>query len=566
MIKRGYLKPNGTGPNSKRHFPKYFGLLLSFTIIFILLAGCSQSSSLSPSATTTTAATTAVAPKTTPAQSVTAAPPSASQTTAAATTPKNGGTLRVMNDSAPGGPTGYPPEVNSSSNMYFSLCVEPLVRETNTGEIIPWLAESYKIADDYKSITFNLRKGVKFHDGSDFNAQVAKWNIDNAINAKLEPYFASVDAVNDYSIKVNFSQWQNVIINNFAGDTVLYMISKASFDKNGLDWVRQNPVGTGPFKFASYQTGVSWKTVKNPDYWMKGFPYLDGIEMKIVADPMTQQAAMLNKEADMILTIPGKIVHDMNSAGLQVITRPIDTIDIFPDTGNADSPFAKKNVRESVEYALDRESIAKSLLYGYFKAPNQIPGSGLPIYNPNISTVRKFDVAKAKQLLADAGYATGFKTSIIAAPMSLNKDIIVATQGYLSAVGIQADIQYPDPAKWTSDYMTGKWQSSLLVTPVPGSNNYNFSLNRWLGPNSPFFKNWQRTPEFIQAFNASVNSPAANINLQRAVVEQVAKDCSLIPINEGGRAWVIQSYVMNAGCHTWAWGPYFTPYQAWINK
>jgi peptide/nickel transport system substrate-binding protein len=561
MIKRGYLKPNGMRPVSKRHFFEYFGLLISLAIIVTLLAGCSQSTSSSPSAQTPTAATTAAAPKTTSAQTT-----AASQTTAAATTPKNGGTLRVMIDSAPGGPTGYPPEVNSSSNSYFSLCVEPLVRETSTGEIVPWLAESYKIADDYKSITFNLRKGVKFHDGSDFNAAVAKWNIDNAISAKLEPYFASVEVVNDSSIKVNFNQWQNIIINNFAGDTVLYMISKTAFDKNGLDWVRQNPVGTGPFKFASYQTGASWKTVKNPDYWMKGFPYLDGIEMKIVPDPMTQQAAMLNKEADMILMIPNKVVHDMESAGLKVITRPIDTIDLYPDTGNADSPFSKKNVREAVEYALDRESIAKSLLYGYFKAHNQIPGSGLPIYSPNISVVRKFDVAKAKQLMADAGYATGFKTSIIAAPMSLNKDIIVAVQGYLAAIGIQADVQYPDPAKWTSDYMTGKWQSSLLVTPIPGSNNYNFSLNRWLGPSSPFFKSWQRTPEFIQVFNASVNSPAADINLEKAVVDQVAKDCSLIPINEGGRAWVIQSYVTDAGCHSWAWGPYFTPHQAWLNK
>ena len=122
-------------------------------------------------------------------------------------------------------------------NAQYSL--ESLLRQDNKGNIIPWLAESYKIADDLKSITFNLRKGVKFHDGSDFNAEAAKWNLDNFIQAKMESSWASVDILDDYTIRVNITQWTNTVLTSFADAmTPVFMVSKAAFDKNGKDWMK----------------------------------------------------------------------------------------------------------------------------------------------------------------------------------------------------------------------------------------------------------------------------------------------------------------------------------------
>ena len=129
-----------------------------------------------------------------------------------------------------------------------------------------------------KSITFNLRKGVKFHDGSDFNAEVAKWNLDNMIKAEASAFasWASVDIIDDYTIRVNFTKWQSTLPMSFAeGNPWAPMVSKAAFEKNGLEWMRANPVGTGPFKFESFQLDASLKVVRNPDYWIKGKPYLD---------------------------------------------------------------------------------------------------------------------------------------------------------------------------------------------------------------------------------------------------------------------------------------------------
>jgi peptide/nickel transport system substrate-binding protein len=224
-----------------------------------------------------------------------------------------------MWDSVPPSSIGYPPDLIGDASSCPQLNIEGLLRENNKGEMSPWLAESYKVADDLKSITFTLRKGVKFHDGSDLNAQVAKWNLDNRIAAKLEPFWTSIDIVDDYTVRVNLNQWRNTIIRNFGDGPGGWMISKAAFDKNGLDWVRQNPVGTGPFKFVSFARDTSYKTVKNPNYWQTGKPYLDGVDVVFVSDPLTQQAVMKSGAADMMILEPGKQAYDMQQAGLTII-------------------------------------------------------------------------------------------------------------------------------------------------------------------------------------------------------------------------------------------------------
>ena len=121
------------------------------------------------------------------------------------------------------------------------MVVEPLLHVDSKGNITPCLAETYKVADDLKSITFNLRKGVKFHDGTDFNAQAAKWNLDNTIAKKSQPYWVSVDIIDDYTIRLNLNSWSNTILTGL--EAASRMVSQAAFQKNGADWMRNNPVG-----------------------------------------------------------------------------------------------------------------------------------------------------------------------------------------------------------------------------------------------------------------------------------------------------------------------------------
>ena len=218
--------------------------------------------------------------------------------------PRRGGKLRLMAGSSPAANIGWPAEMvtsTSASGVNQDIC-ETLLRGDNKGGVYPWLAESYNIADDMGSITFHLRKGVLFHDGSVFNADIAKWNLENYIATKVAPYtmWDSVDLIDDYTIRVNFNKWECTLPSSFAeGNPVAPIVSKAAFEKNGIEWMRANPVGTGAFKFVSFSQDVSLKEVRNPDYWLQGKPYLEEVEYLYINDAATQKMVMQVGDCDL---------------------------------------------------------------------------------------------------------------------------------------------------------------------------------------------------------------------------------------------------------------------------
>ena len=164
---------------------------------------------------------------------------------------------------------------------------------------VPWLATGWKIAKDLRSITFTLRKGVKFHDGTDFNAEAVKWNLDRyrtSTNTELKSV-ESVEVLDPFTVKLNLSKWSSTLIDNFTMHAGM-MISPTSFQKNGADWAKTHPVGTGPFKLAYWQRDTSVKFEKFPGYWQKGKPYLDGVEWVIIADMVTRTMAFKKGEAE----------------------------------------------------------------------------------------------------------------------------------------------------------------------------------------------------------------------------------------------------------------------------
>ena len=364
-----------------------------------------------------------------------------STTTGSALTPKYGGVLKVLGATSVSGNIGWPSEMIFEGKV-CQFAMETLLRQDNHGNAYPWLAESYKVADDMKSVTFILRKEIKFIDGSDFNAEVAKWNLDSMIDAKMEPYWSSVDIIDEYTIRVNLTQWNCTLLSSF-GDAQqkAYMVSKVAYEENGKEWMEKNIVGTGPFEHASSQQDVYFKLKKNPDYWLKGKPYLDGIEFTFISDPTTLKMDVQSGDGDMVEVEDVKQAADFKAMGLNdnII---IDTVNVLiPDTANTSSPWANKNVREAAEYAIDREAIAKVIGYDYLQAPYQIPARSSPAYNPDFTLGRKYDVDKAKQLLTEAGYSNGFKTTIISSS-GIPKDPLLAVQQYWGKVGIQVELEF----------------------------------------------------------------------------------------------------------------------------
>jgi peptide/nickel transport system substrate-binding protein len=540
--------------------PIIFILLGLMLMITLLTSACGT--------TTSTTNTTTTSPPTNAAAAPTPSSPLENTPTQAMTS-KYGGTLRLACLASPP-PIGWPAGLVMGGGSLVQSCLETLLRGDNKGGVYPWLAESYKIADDLRSITFTLRKGIKFHDGSDLNAEVVKWNLDNMINAHKEPYWSSVDIIDGNTVRVNFKQWINSLPSSFADvTTTAYIISKAAYDKNGLAWVKMNPVGTGPFKFVSFQQDVGFKVSRNSEYWKKDaqgnqLPYMDGIEYIFVADYLTQKSMMQTGEADIVNSIDvGKQSSDMSALGLTVKYAMNTTTVLIGDTVNESSPWSKKEVREAAEYAIDREAIAKSFGYGFWQTVYQIPPRNTTAYDPNFSLGRKYDVNKAKQLLAQAGYPDGFKTIISAGPISLNRDVLVAVQSYLAKVGIQADLDFVG-SKWMTYMYPGTFPNNTAVIMALPSFDPSFSGGLQFMTQS-IGKNWARTPELTQAIDSVLASPAADPNLVRIATNMITKDALLIPINEGGAAWATQPY---GNAHLLERGdvPIWDTETAWLNK
>ena len=409
--------------------------------------------------------------------------------------------------------------------------LETLLRADKNGDVYPWLAESYEIADDQTSIVFKLRKGITFHDGSGFNAEVVKWNLDNWIQAKAQPFWKSVDIIDEYTVRVNLTMWRNTVPLSFCeGIAPVFMISKQAFDTKGMEWVQVNPVGTGAFKFVSFTPDVSFKAVKNPDYWVEGKPYLDAIEITFIGDPVTAQMVMQSGDADVGGTTLNKAA-EYEALGFDVQMVPEAIWVLVPDTANPGSPWANKKVREAVEYAIDRESIAESFGYGLLEAPYQIaPRSSLP-YDPNFSGERKFDPDKARQLLAEAGYPDGFETTIIIFPPAVD-DYILAVQSYLSQVGIKVDLEHTDFGKWGTYMGPGSWpENSVLYGPIPRfDRSFRGGIQFTFGN---YGQSWARTPEMLQSLDAALGTLTYDIESVRAVVDLIWQDALLIPVHEG---------------------------------
>jgi peptide/nickel transport system substrate-binding protein len=527
--------------------------LVILTIILILTA-CS-SNSPSPSSTGTTTAP-VITPALTPSTSATTVPPatttkpasipaSASPASSPSTSPlaaKSGGNLIITTGVLPDGIFGYMPDVvNGASVRIAGHTTEGLIEMWWDGSITPLLAESWDIPKDNSSITFHLRKGIKFTDGTDFNAQAVKWNFDAYIASKRIIAWKSVDVIDDYTVKVTFTTYSNTNLQTFA-DSSGWIVSPTAFQKNGRQYSDANPVSTAAFTLSNFSRDVSVTMTRNPNYWQTGKPYLDTIKYMFVTDPMTQFAFVQSGGADVWWTGTSKLASQAASAGFKNINYVGAVMCLIPDSANADSPWSNLKVRQAAEYAIDREAIAKALGSGFTQAAYQIAPRGSAEFDPNFAS-RKYDVTKAKQLLAEAGYTNGVKTSIIIQVSSnTSKDEVLAIQAYLKDAGIDAPIQTYETNQYMQ-YRNGKWKNGLLLEPIAAYGNYNGTLNMYFSPTTNVFQSLAKSDAWISAFNATMSSTYADTDLMRKAVKVIGDEAMVIPTSESITNWAIRPEV-----------------------
>ncbi len=312
-------------------------------------------------------------------------------------------------------------------------------------KLIPVLAESYTASPDGLVYTIKLKKGIKFHDGTDFKADAVKANFDRVTNPdnKLKRYglysnIAKTEVVDDYTARITLKTPFSAFINNLAHPSGV-IISPAALKEYGSKEIAFHPVGTGPFKFAEWKATDYLKVAKFDGYWKKGYPKVDTITWKPVIDNNTRAAVMQTGEALFTYPVPYEMAEVLKSKpDLELVAAP-SIIVRYLSMNVLQKPFDNPKVRQAINYAIDKDAVAKVAFGGYATPADAIVPEGVE-YSVKIG-VWPHDVAKAKQLLTEAGYPNGFETELWSAyNHSIAQKVTQVLQQQLQQVGIRTKI------------------------------------------------------------------------------------------------------------------------------
>jgi len=374
--------------------------------------------------------------------------------------------------------------------------------ESGTTEIKPCLATSWELSEDGKEITFHLREGVKFHDGTDFNADAVVFSFARQYDTN-HPYYQygqwpywgwmygdidKVEKIDDYTVKVVMKKINASIMTSLAMFTVC-IVSPTNAEKYKDDAFK-NPSGTGPFKFVEWVKADHITLEANEDYWRERAK-LDKLIFRVIPDGSARLMALEVGEvqgieyinpADFDRIRANKDLVLMSEPGMNIGYMAINTGYGYIDANNNyardieeeplvktpgyHEPLTKKKVRQAINMAIDKQSIVDNLYMGTaIKAKNGMPPFMLG-YNDEIVDY-PYDPVKAKTLLAGAGYPDGFEVTLYVMPVSRPymfdpPKIGEAIQSYLGAVGIKVNIYQVDWGTYLQETMDGNAQMCLL--------------------------------------------------------------------------------------------------------
>ena len=335
--------------------------------------------------------------------------------------------------------------------VVYANIFEGLTRIDSRGVVRPALAKSWTISDDGKTYVFTLHDGVKFHDGTALDAGDVVFSLNRArakdsVNAQKGLFKAidTVTAVDKLTVKVTLKHPAgNFLFNMGWGDAVIVAPESAAKNKTA-------PTGTGPFRLARWVKGDRIELVRNPDYWGKPVK-LEKATFKIIADPSAAFASLMAGDVDAfpIYPAPENLAQFAADPRFKVVIGSTEGETILA-INNARKPFDDIKVRRALSHAIDRQAIIDGAMFGY----GTPIGSHFAPHNPayvDLTGTYPFDPAKAKKLLAEAGYPDGFKATIKLPPPSYARrgGEIIAAQ--LRKIGVDLKIIPVEWAQWLKE-------------------------------------------------------------------------------------------------------------------
>ncbi|MFH1484879.1 MAG: ABC transporter substrate-binding protein [Chloroflexota bacterium] len=441
----------------------------ALTILALLLTSCAPAAPKPPAAKAP-AAPTAPVSAATPAAAVTPRPAPPSPTPKPATEqPRHGGTLMV---SVHADPPSLDAQQETSYQVFNLVCpcysgilqYDPLDNE----KIVSDLAEKWETSPDGLSHTFHLRKDVKWHDGTRLTAEDVRWSLERhyeapkGIRMPRQDVFAEVsniEAPDTNTLRIAMKKACFSLIPNLArGEMPMY--SKKFVEAKGD--MRKDAMGTGPYKFKSYDMGSRFEIVRNPDYFVNGRPYLDGITFYIIRDASTRFGAF--RTGRVHLTATGD--SSLSSAEAETVNQEMkDKAAAVKHSwlrygqllfNHVKGPTKDIRVRKAVTMAIDRQLAVQVVAQGHGEVGGpMLPGSqwAMPpdelVKMPGYKQPKDADIAEAKKLLTEAGYASGFEATLPVRQGRTYENDAVFYKDQLAKIGIKANLQIQEYAVWS---------------------------------------------------------------------------------------------------------------------
>lgn len=364
-----------------------------------------------------------------------------------------------------------PNQTDNPSEMVVRSIYDNLVDFNEKCEIVPMLAKSWEVSPDGMTYTFYLNKGIKFHDGTPFNADAVVYNIKRTTNPKkqthrtalYEPFIKEVKALDENTVQLSMKAPFGALLHHFAHGAG-GMVSPAALGKYG-DKIGLNPVGTGPFKFVEWVPSDRVVLARNDAYW-KFKPKVEKIVFKPVPEAASRVIMLETGDADVAYPIPINEVERLNkSKTVKVLTGDTARV-MYLGMNLSKKPYDDIRVRQAINYAIDKESICKNIIAGQAKPSKSVVGSLVWGYSPVGGYAYNPD--KAKKLLAEAGYPNGFEAQLWTSDgrYPMDAQISEAITGMLKKVGINVKLR-----KW-------EWAAyvKILRKPVEESEHQMFFM------------------------------------------------------------------------------------------
>lgn len=418
------------------------------SLLSILLAGCGRTSDAALSA-----------------------PPSSSPVQ-----PRSGGTATVLlsSDFAGSWPAGLDPATNTTGAANVSqmsaifgglvqLVTEP---DGSNAKVTGILASAYELVDNGRALVIHLRQGVTFSDGTPFNADAVKLNVERSLKSPCScsttnwPWATEpVTSEDDHTVVLHFGRPFASVVPSLAGVNINYIASPTALQKMGPDQFKITPVGAGPFKVVSNQLSSRLVLERNPLYWRKNRPYLDRLVFQAIGG---EQAALQAVSAGSATAFEGMatiaLVNEARANKQLTVTLQPATTPLVVQLNTELPPFNDISAREAIYYATNVEALRRGLFKGWYPISQSFTAPGGLFHHEHVEGYREYDLDKARARVSKLGK---LEVTLGTIRTPVTEQVVTALQTQWQQAGIKVNIESYDLGQLITRFQSHQWQAML---------------------------------------------------------------------------------------------------------